>query len=78
MEPFNVFMGPGVPPITPHDEIAIDLELPDELLDLKLDAIRAHESQIEGMMAVIGADGFRRFMRGEYFRLAAERPSVVA
>jgi LmbE family N-acetylglucosaminyl deacetylase len=78
MEPFNVFMGPGVPPITEHNELAIDLELPDELLDLKLAAIRAHESQIEGMMAVIGADGFRRFMRSEYFRLAAERPSIVA
>jgi hypothetical protein len=29
-------------------------------------------------MAVIGPEGFRRFMRGEYFRLAAEKPSVVA
>ena len=77
MEPFNVFMGPGVPPITPHEGLAIDLELPDELLDLKLDAIRAHESQIEGMMAVIGADGFRRFMRGEYSG-SPRRPSVVA
>jgi LmbE family N-acetylglucosaminyl deacetylase len=78
MEPFNVFMGPGVPPITPHEELAIDLELSDELLDLKMDAIRAHESQIEGMMAVFGPEGFRRFMRGEYFRLAAQRPSVLA
>jgi LmbE family N-acetylglucosaminyl deacetylase len=78
MEPFNVFMGPDVPPVTPHEELAIDLELPDDLLELKLDAIRAHESQIEGMMAVIGAEGFRRFMRGEYFRLAPARPSVVA
>jgi LmbE family N-acetylglucosaminyl deacetylase len=78
MEPFNVFMGPSVPPITPHGELAIDVELPDELLDLKMDAIRAHESQIEGMMAVFGPEGFRRFMRGEYFRLGARRPSVVA
>jgi LmbE family N-acetylglucosaminyl deacetylase len=78
MEPFNVFMSPGVPPITPHEELAIDLELSDELLDLKMDAIRAHESQIEGMMAVFGPEGFRRFMRGEYFRLAARRPSIVA
>lgn len=78
MEPFNVFMGPDVPPITPREELAIDLELSDELLDVKMDAIRAHESQVEGMMAVIGPEGFRRFMRGEYFRLAAEKPSVVA
>jgi LmbE family N-acetylglucosaminyl deacetylase len=78
MEPFNVFMGPGAPPITPHNELAIDIELPDELLDLKMDAIRAHKSQIEGMMAVFGPEGFRCFMRGEYFRLGAQRPSVVA
>jgi hypothetical protein len=72
------WVGSGVPPITPHDGLAIDLDLPDELLELKMEAIRAHESQIEGMISVLGAEGFRRFMRGEYFRLSAERPGPLA
>ena len=72
---FNVFMEPGTPPVTPDDELAIDFELEDELLDLKLRAIQEHVSQVEGMLQAFGEDVFRRSMRAERFRLAATRGS---
>ena len=73
LEPFNVFMSPGTPPITPREELAIDFPLSDELLELKMDAVEAHVSQVEGMMQVFGRDGFRRSQSGEWFRLAEEK-----
>ncbi|HXF57074.1 MAG TPA: PIG-L family deacetylase [Actinomycetota bacterium] len=47
---FNVFMEPGTPPVVPRDQLAIDFRLPPDLLELKLRAIAAHVSQVEGMM----------------------------
>jgi LmbE family N-acetylglucosaminyl deacetylase len=72
LEPFNIFR-PGTPPVTPRDDIAVVLELTPEQLELKLEAIKCHESQIEGLLHVFGDDGFREFMAAEYFRLAAEQ-----
>ena len=75
MNRFNVFMGPDVPPVTPRRELAIDYELPPDVLDLKLRAIEAHVSQVEGMLNAFGQDFFREAHRAEFFRLAAERPA---
>lgn len=72
MEPFDIFR-PGTPPITPADELEVNYELPPDILELKLAAIKAHESQIEGLLHVFGDDGFRSFMAGEYFRLGMEK-----
>lgn len=69
LEPFDISL-PGTPPITPRDELAIDFELPDDVLDLKFEAIQAHESQVEGLIGVFG-DRMREWMSVEYFRLAA-------
>ena len=44
-----------------------------DLLELKLEAIKCHESQIEALLHVFGDDGFREFMSAEYFRLVAEK-----
>ena len=71
LEPFDIFL-PGTPPIVPREELAIDFTLPDEVLDLKFRAIQAHESQVEGLIAVFG-DHMREWMGVEYFRLAAEK-----
>jgi len=71
LEPFDIFL-PGTPPITPRGELAIDYTLPDDVLDLKFRAIQAHESQVEGLVAVFG-DRMREWMATEYFRLAGER-----
>jgi len=70
MNRFNVFMEPGTPPVTPEDELAIHFELPADVLDLKLKAIEAHVSQVEGMLNAFGQDYFRRANKAEFFRLA--------
>jgi LmbE family N-acetylglucosaminyl deacetylase len=73
MDRFNVFMSEDTPPITPRDELAVDFELSPELLELKLKAIEAHESQVEGMLNAFGQDFFREAHKAEFFRLAAGR-----
>lgn len=71
LEPFNIFR-PGTPPLTPTEELAISYMLPEDILDLKFEAIKAHESQVEGLVHVFG-DRMREFMAGEFFKLAAEK-----
>jgi len=73
MNRFNVFMSPDTPPVTPHDELAVDFHLPPDLLELKLEAIGAHVSQVDGMLNAFGRDFFREAHKAEFFRLAAER-----
>jgi LmbE family N-acetylglucosaminyl deacetylase len=68
---FNVFMEPGTPPVTPRGELAIDFRLPPDVLDLKILAIAAHVSQVEGMMNAFGEDVFREGNKAEFFRLAS-------
>lgn len=73
MNQFNVFMEPGTPPITQRGDLAIDFELPPDVLDLKIAAIEAHVSQVEGMLNTFGDDFFRAGYKAEFFLLAAER-----
>jgi LmbE family N-acetylglucosaminyl deacetylase len=67
---FNVFMEEGTPPVTPRGELAIAFDLPPDLIELKLRAIAAHVSQVEGMMKAFGEDVFREGNKAEFFRLA--------
>jgi len=72
---FDIFL-PGSPPETPVDELAIHFVLPDDLRDLKFEAIAAHESQVEGLMEVFGRD----LMQGlgeENFRSGAVKQEEV-
>jgi LmbE family N-acetylglucosaminyl deacetylase len=78
LEPFNVFMEPGTPVTTEREDLSIAFDLPDDLLEVKMDAVEAHESQVEGMLKVFGRDGFRRSQSGEYFRPAGVLPSAEA
>lgn len=68
MNRFNVFMEAGTPPVTAHEDLAIDYELPPEILDLKMAAIECHVSQVEGMLNAFGHDFFNQAMRAEFFR----------
>jgi LmbE family N-acetylglucosaminyl deacetylase len=69
---FDVFR-PGTPPISSPDEITIDFPLPPDLLEVKLRAIEAHDSQVGGMVEAFGEDIFRRAMKAEWFRLGAAK-----
>jgi len=53
--------------------MAVEFALPPDVLALKLKAIEAHESQVEGMLRALGDDFFREAHREEFLRLAAER-----
>jgi LmbE family N-acetylglucosaminyl deacetylase len=72
LEPFGIFL-PGTPRPIAREEIELAYHLPDDVLDLKVQAIAAHESQIEGLLEVFGEDGFKSFMREECFALAARK-----
>jgi LmbE family N-acetylglucosaminyl deacetylase len=65
-----VVFAPETPPITPRDELGIDFELPEDLLDLKMEALAAHRSQVEGLLAVFGPELFREDASAEWFALA--------
>jgi LmbE family N-acetylglucosaminyl deacetylase len=69
-EPFEVFR-PGTPPITPRDELAIDFTLPEDLNELKVQAINAHVSQVEAIVEAVGAETWWRQMSWEAFRTGA-------
>lgn len=69
---FNVF-APGTPPVTPVEELSVYLELPPDLMQLKLAAIQEHVSQVEGMLNAFGEDFFEQTGRMEAFRLATEK-----
>ena len=66
-EPFNVFR-PGTPPITPKEELAIDFTLPEDLNELKVQAINAHVSQVGAIVEAVGAETWWRQMAWEAFR----------
>jgi len=61
------------PPVTPHHELAVSFDLPDDLMELKTRALLAQESQIGAMIDVFGHDVVWEVNRVEYFRLAATR-----
>ena len=71
-EPFNVFR-PGTPPITPREELAIHYELPPDILEMKVEAISAHESQVASIIEAVGADVWWKEMSLEAFRLGEVR-----
>lgn len=75
MERLGPVLGPVVfapenPPVTDREDLGIDFVLPDDLLDLKLKALAAHRSQVEGLLAVFGPEMFREDASAEWFRLA--------
>ena len=70
---FGVFR-PGTPPVVDRAELAIAFELSEELLELKMKAIREHVSQIEPMAELFGDPFLTRMMHEESFRLAEVKP----
>jgi LmbE family N-acetylglucosaminyl deacetylase len=61
------------PPVTPHHELAVAFDLPEDLMELKTRSLLAQESQIGAMIDVFGEVDVWDVNRVEYFRLAATR-----
>lgn len=70
---FNLFLEQGTPPVVPRDRLAIDFRLSDDLVDLKIRALEAQESQIVYMLQAFGRDTLVEGGREECFVLAEER-----
>ena len=62
---------PGLPPRVPRDEVAVDVALPDGLLDRKVAALLAHASQVAPLLDVVGEALFRSWAADECFRPAS-------
>ena len=70
--PPEVMMDPDAQiPSTPASELAVDVDLPDDLVALKMTALRAQASQITPLLEEFDEEVFRGFCRWEFFRLAA-------
>jgi LmbE family N-acetylglucosaminyl deacetylase len=67
--PPEVMMDPDAQiPSTPAPELAVNVELRADLLALKMNALRAQESQITPLIEEAGVDTFEAFCRWEFFR----------
>jgi LmbE family N-acetylglucosaminyl deacetylase len=73
MNAVHVFMEPDTPPVAPKSDLGIDPEMPPDLLDLKIQAIEAHESQVQGLFRLFGTAGMRQAMMEEAFSLGATK-----
>jgi LmbE family N-acetylglucosaminyl deacetylase len=58
------------PPCTEATELAWHTRLPKSLLDLKMAALRAHESQTRPLIELVGSATYREWWRAESFRRA--------
>ena len=65
-----MFYDDDLPAGTPLDELALHLELDDELADCKLVALRAQASQTMPLVAMLGETTWRRLWTTESFRSA--------
>jgi LmbE family N-acetylglucosaminyl deacetylase len=63
---FDVFE-PGTPTLHHHSDLAIQLNLTGEWLDLKFRALQAHASQTHGLIAGLGEERYRRWIAREPF-----------
>lgn len=58
---------PGYPRRRHKDDLAVHLELPDDVVDRKIAALRAHRSQTTGLEQLMGAETYRRWAAVESF-----------
>lgn len=66
---FNVFL-PGYPHLTPRGDLALDLTLTGDLLDQKVAALMAHESQTRALIETVGLAEYRQWVAEETFMVA--------
>ena len=56
------------PPCTDHDDLAHSITLHDDVLDLKVAALAAHQSQTRPLIELLGPSVYREWWRTESFR----------
>lgn len=61
------------PPVVAEEDLAVDYELPPDLLELKWKALVAQTSQTEGLIAALGKKNTQSINSSEYFVLAASK-----
>jgi LmbE family N-acetylglucosaminyl deacetylase len=68
----NIMMDETLLTATQRDRLSIDLRPPDDVLDLKVQALRAQTTQIAPLIQAVGDDLFRDWIADEFYRLAAQ------
>lgn len=66
-EQLDVFLTEEMPVLTPPDDLALHLELDDELADRKLVALRAQATQTAAVVAILGEETMRDWCAVESF-----------
>jgi len=69
LDDLDVF-APGTPPVTPAADLALHLVLPPDLLERKVAALQAQESQTAALVELLGAQRYRAQLVDEMFRPA--------
>lgn len=72
-----VVFEPGWPKTTPREFLAIDFEVPDDLMKQKQRAIRCHASQVTKFFEAYGEETLLNFNHAEIFKLALEQRLAV-
>lgn len=54
-------------PVTAPVDVTLRVELPDRVIDRKLDALRAQASQTTGLQQLMGQAAYRKWLRTEYW-----------
>ena len=66
----NIMMDESLVMATPRDQLSIDLSPPADVLDAKMEALRAQTTQTAPLIEAVGEEPFKTWIGDEYFRLA--------
>jgi LmbE family N-acetylglucosaminyl deacetylase len=69
----SVVFAPGSPRPTPREYLAVEFDVPEDLMKQKERAIRCHSSQVTKFFETYGEDVLLRMNRVEMFKLALEQ-----
>jgi LmbE family N-acetylglucosaminyl deacetylase len=68
----NIMMDESLVVATPRDQLSIDLRPPQDVLDGKIEALRAQKTQTAPLFEAVGESAFRDWISDEYYRLARQ------
>lgn len=69
---------PGYPVVVPHDRLALDVVLPPDVLERKVDALTAQTTQTAGLLELLGRDRYGAWVSEETFAEALPSPGTDA